>query len=168
MNLSDTNPLALWLMPDSATSELLEALMRPLSQKTGSPLFPPHITMASGFRHQWTGDFVLPDAFGPRSVRLFATGLGCEPHFFRALYLQLQPTADLEACHHQALLRLSSTAVWCPHISLVYSDAPMREKLSWAKDVAVPQCPLIFNEWSLWGPEPGHSWRNTNAWRRWL
>jgi 2'-5' RNA ligase len=120
--------LMTWLVPAaSRVQEHLLATIDSLAADQDAPRFQPHVTLAPSFDSaidaagQTLGSLVADTP----PVDVTFTAVGHEQTYFRALYLQAEPSAQLMALH-EAAQRAWALAHWpfMPHLSLLYSDIP--------------------------------------------
>ena len=114
----------LWLVPTGAAHDRLAGVIADLSARHHGPAFDPHLTLLGRLEGE---EEVLVDctrqfarALHSFEVRLKAPGY--EPHYFRCLFLPVEPSPSLLEAHQQAtqIFAPQSTRTFDPHVSLLY------------------------------------------------
>ncbi len=148
-----------WLVPAAGSQrDRLVATIDRLAATCGTPRFPPHVTMLATF--ECSEDLAVRAlaslAAGVPPVDLTLAAIGHEETYFRSLYLRAEPSAQLLA------LREAGQRAWAldpspylPHLSLLYSDIPEKDKHSLVQRVGI-RLPLTvrFDAVELWSRDP--------------
>lgn len=124
----------LFLQPTGDIAAELQRIITTLAREYNGPVFVPHITIAAR----------IPAKIGEEDIRAktselartyssFAVTLedvGMENVFFRALYMKVQKTHELETLHIRAnkAFSLSDAEAYVPHVSLLYCNFSAEEK----------------------------------------
>lgn len=145
--LLNTDVYSVWLIPDQDTDvyQRLEATINKYAQQyEDAPVFEPHITVVGGI----DGDeSVLDD--GVRSLAeqqdafdVEFTGVQCSTTRHQCVFLQAVPTADLLSLHQEAVELFDVAAgMYVPHLSLVYSDMSIPERLELVESLTISSPP---------------------------
>jgi 2'-5' RNA ligase len=127
---------ALWLVPEGEVYRRLARTIRRLSREFSTPVFAPHITLASGIvapeREVTTKAAQLAKSLRPLRLRLIH--LDSRQEYFRCLFAKVARTQPLVRAHRRAkeIFGLRGHA-FLPHASLVYgniSDGKKRERVA--------------------------------------
>lgn len=122
--MSAVNRFSLWLVPDGAVNDTLQAVVDRLAREHGGPTFPPHVT--------WLGGIVAEEAdVVARSRRLAAQtapftihldDLGVGETYFQSLFATARPSPELLAARRAAERAFpeASAGAYDPHLSLLY------------------------------------------------
>jgi len=123
---------ALWLLLPPDAHARFQALIARFSERLGTLLFEPHITLLGGL----TGNEeelrrrtrVLAGALAPFEVRLLEAAWLDE--FFRCLFVEIALSRALREAHEAAKDAFDQRveATFYPHLSLVYGDLAERKK----------------------------------------
>jgi 2'-5' RNA ligase len=115
---------SLWLVPDGAVSDALQAIVDRLAQEHGGPTFPPHVTWLSGIVAE-EADVVersrrLAVQTAPFTIHLDDVGIG--ETYFQSLFATVRPTPELLAVRRAAEQTFpeASGGTYHPHLSLLY------------------------------------------------
>jgi hypothetical protein len=141
--------LSLWLVPEEPERARLEALIRALAQRLGTPPFAPHVTLLGGI------GLAAPEARerarelarGPGSLALQLTHAAHADEFYRCVVLEALPSDALLRAHEAARQALGGgPGSYRPHLSLVYGRLPaaFREALVGEVEGTLP-LPLATN-----------------------
>ncbi len=123
---------ALWLIPDGEVRRRLARTIRRLSREHSTPVFAPHITLASGIvapaREAASKSAQLAKSLRPLRLRL--TYLDSCQEYFRCLFLKVAPTPQLARAYKQArkIFGQRERRTYLPHVSLVYGDLSLATK----------------------------------------
>ena len=116
---------SLWLAPEPPCRDHFRAVIRALAGRLGTVPFEPHVTLLAGLPGE-------PERVAERASGLAAElhplalrwrGPRHEPEYFRAVFLQVEPSEALLAAHERAARHFgrSPDAAFFPHLSLVYA-----------------------------------------------
>ena len=151
--------LMIWLVPTPGpVRDHLLATIHRLAAEHDAPRFQPHITLAATFdaaANSAAKTLRSMVADTPPADETFTT-LGHEPTYFRSLYLLPEPSAQLMSLHEAAHRTWATGPGWpfMPHLSLLYSDIPERQKQPIIDTLEIP-LPLTvsFDAIELWARE---------------
>jgi hypothetical protein len=124
--------VSLWLVPEGAERDGLDALVARLAALQPAPPFPSHVTLIGGVELPEDEVVVrseaLARALSPLAVRF--AGAGGFDEYFRALFLRVEPTADLLGANARARAVFARHAdpPFFPHLSLWYGRADAAER----------------------------------------
>jgi len=127
-----TKSYALWLIPDGEACRRLARTIRRLSREHSTPVFAPHITLASGIvapvHEVATKSAQLAESLRPLFLRL--THLDSREEYFRCLFVKVAPTPQLVRAYKRArkIFGQRGRRAFFPHASLVYGDLSRAEK----------------------------------------
>jgi 2'-5' RNA ligase len=122
----NTKSYALWLIPEGNARTRLARTIGQLSRQHSTPVFAPHITLASGIvapaRDVATKAAVLAQSLRPQ--RLHLTRLDWRDEYFRCLFVTVARMSPLLRAHKMArkVFELRGRRAFLPHVSLVYGD----------------------------------------------
>ena len=112
----------LWLVPTGEVSDRLAGVVSDLSASYHGPEFKPHLTLLGKLEgeEESLADLTkqLARALHPFEVRLKKPGH--EAHYFRCLFLPVEPSPTLLAAHRRAKQIFDGTSAFDPHVSLLY------------------------------------------------
>ena len=112
----------LWLVPTGTVYDRLAGVISDLSARYRGPTFDPHLTLLGKLEGEEKSlvDLAkqLARALHPFEVRLKEPG--CEPHYFRCLFLPVEPSPSLLEAHRRAKQIFDGTSAFDPHVSLLY------------------------------------------------
>jgi putative hydrolase of the HAD superfamily len=160
---------ALFLSPAPEDFALLAALIKEWCGRIDLPPFEPHVTL-------YTGTFAEPSVLGRAMavavegiapITLHVQGIGCTGEFYKSLFIDFGDDPFIRAIHERfrAESGVLSGYELHPHLSLVYSDLPLAEKESLAKEVLLPRLDFRFDRVKLVTPgNPDAGWRDTGRW----
>lgn len=126
---------SIWLMPSDEDGVLLAGIVSGLSQRFGTPLFTPHLTVRGDT------DMPLPAlaaaiAAAAREVAAFSetvAGIETSETFFRSFYARFAIAPPLAALKQQ--LDGQATEIFMPHVSLLYGPVAAGPKAEAAAEV---------------------------------
>ena len=120
----------LWLVPTGEVSNRLAGVISDLSARYRGPTFDPHLTLLGKLEGEeeplLDRTKQLARALYPFEVRLKEPG--CEPHYFRCLFLPVEPSPTLLEAHRRAKQIFDGTSAFDPHVSLLYGLFPASMK----------------------------------------
>jgi 2'-5' RNA ligase len=159
--------LSLWLQPEQAAADRLDALIARLAGVHDTATFASHLTVLADLEREpdddvLTGLSQLAESLEP--VRVSFGETRCEHPWRRSLYLAAVPGRALRQVFESALrtFEVPGAPAFEPHLSLQYSQLPVADKIRLAGDAGL-QLPLTvrFDRLSLWhtsGSDAGR-WR---------
>lgn len=121
-----TKSYALWLIPEGEACRRLARTIRRLSREHSTPVFAPHITLASGIiapaREVAAKTALLAKSL--RQLRLRLTHLDSRQEYFRCLFVKVAPTPQLARAYKRArkIFGQRGWRAFLPHVSLVYGN----------------------------------------------
>lgn len=127
---------SIWLMPAAADGPLLSGIVTGLSQRFGTPLFTPHLTIAGDTDRPVT-TLAAAIAEAAREVGAFAetvAGIETSEAFFRSFYARFAIAPPLAALKQQ--LDGQATEAFMPHVSLLYGPVAAGPKAEAADEVS--------------------------------
>lgn len=140
----DTNAVgkgcALWLIPREPMFTVLADRISVLSRAYSTPLFDPHVTLASGITSQEqeiiAKSRLLASSLRPVHVELGEVGYLDE--YFRCLFFRIVSADSIMKAHHaaQKAFGLQNEPAFEPHLSLLYGRLRLETRKKIAKDVA--------------------------------
>lgn len=160
-------PFMTWLVPAAGRGrDRLAATIDRLAAEHDGPQFQPHVTVAATFEGAknaatQTLKFMVADL---PPVDLTFVGIGHEQAYFRALYLQAAPSAQLSALQEAAQRGWAVGRLpHVPHLSLLYADITEERKgpIIDSLDITVPLI-VRFDAVELWARDP----RGVRSWYR--
>jgi 2'-5' RNA ligase len=130
MLVTITDRYSLWLVPEGAVADALQAVIDRLAREYGGPAFPPHVTLFGSLEIA-EDDVVarsrrLAGQIAPFTVHL--DGLDVGDTFFQSLFATVRATPELLAAREAAQRTFPevSASQFRPHLSLLYG-APSPE-----------------------------------------
>ncbi len=147
--MSETNPEAqvrgysIWLIPETASRNILTGIINSLGDRSSTPHFPPHLTLLG----QLEGDLeqILPKFKQLGGVQipgiLQVESVGMQDFYFRALFYKIRTTPDLISLNSvtRKLFGRQKDSPFYPHVSLLYSTASEVEKREMLTIVKLPE-----------------------------
>lgn len=157
--------ISLWLMPEGASRQPLDALIDGLAARLGTPRFPAHLTLLPGIEGR-PGE-VLPAArslaasLRPLTIPLESVEGREEP--FRCVIARAALDEPLRAAHEAAARAFGRQPdpAFLPHVSLVYGSLAPGTKREAIRDVAT-SARLAFEAARL------HVWQTEGTVADWL
>lgn len=147
--------LSLWLQPELAAADRLDALIARLAAVHDTAAFACHLTVLAEFAAEpeeaLTGLARLADALEPVQVRFGETR--CERPWHRSVYLAAVPGPPLRQLFEAAVrtFEVPGSPSFEPHLSLQYSQLPVADKFRLAAAAGL-ELPLTvgFDRLALW------------------
>ena len=168
-SLLRTSTYALWLTPSRERSHPFGDLIRSLATELSGPLFPPHLTLQSGFPGPETEILRRASGLAQKlpSFTVSTEGIGMAAPPFRALFLPGHHTPDLLRARTLAQKTFGAgdsageAVGFLPHISIFYGIIP-DDRLASIRRHTAPLTPCPFPIEALqvvaaFGPPP--DWR---------
>lgn len=123
---------SLWLQPSGKMAFQLQEKIRKLSEKYGTPLFAPHITLLGGLHSTKAGLISLSDTLAStlHPLDLTLTTAGCRNRFYQSLFIYVEKSKPLMELRSMAerFFDASDDENYMPHLSLLYGDFTRKEK----------------------------------------
>lgn len=167
--LSKISPISFWLVPANPCQRMLATLINQLAGTYGAPRFMPHVTLlATELAQDESPLQVLESATkGIRPLELELLGVDHDADRFKSVFIQLnsEPIMPLNSAL-RASCRYPGDYQFDAHLSLLYRELPLIEKLSLISDLQLPQGPLYFD--SVVAVRPGYdqsSFDDVEQWR---
>ncbi|WP_267643295.1 2'-5' RNA ligase family protein [Haloarchaeobius amylolyticus] len=130
-----SNVYSIWLIPDEGSPEYkaLDQTIGEYAEKyPDAPDFRPHITVLGGIEVE--RDVIeskareLTDSQTPFEVEFMS--LSCSTTTYQCVFLLANPSIELLSLNQRAVEELGQeNSMYVPHLSLVYSDMPLQERL---------------------------------------
>ena len=123
---------ALWLRPFGDAAFELKQRIKNLSERFGTPIFEPHVTLLSGLRRGETELTQLTDtlagSLNPFEIEL--TEAGYRDDYYQALFIHVKKTPAFITAQETAekLFGCETDETYRPHISLMYGNIKKEEK----------------------------------------
>jgi len=123
---------ALWLKPDDAAEQQLQAVINTLAVKYRAPQFTPHMTLLGRLFGEEADLDAKTESLAARlnefSVKL--TGFAGAPYYFRCFFAPIASSPELRHAVDEAASHFSASAGsdFAPHISLLYGTLHRNEK----------------------------------------
>jgi 2'-5' RNA ligase len=123
---------SLWLVPEGAIADALQAVIDRLAQEHGGPSFPPHVTLLGSLtlpENEVVGrSRLLAASSAPFTIRLDGVGIG--ETYFQSLFAVVRPTPELLALRSAAQQAFPEAPVepYRPHVSLLYGHPSAETK----------------------------------------
>lgn len=130
--MTKTATYSLWLEPSGDIAFRLKEQIDKLSEKYGTPVFPPHVTLLGNLNYKehelTTLANTLASSLDPFELEL--TKAGYEDDFYRSLYIHVEATMHLMDIHKMAcqLFEADYEEKYVPHLSLLYGKLSQDEK----------------------------------------
>jgi 2'-5' RNA ligase len=161
---------SVFLAPSGADFAYTANLIREICGKYDEAPFEPHVTVYSGeFSDLDTLRKVISAAVSgiqPFSLRIL--GVSCSEEYFKSLFIEFAEDPVLRGIHAKirAGVETGSRYELVPHLSLLYSDMPLRHKEALAKRVLPDRSGINFDEVKIVTPgNREEGWRDTGQWQ---
>ena len=144
-----------WLLPDPEAAAALRHLSAAACRTLTACTLPPHITLVSDRLHASASaiDRLHRLAEQRSPVLLSPSGITATDRFTQSLILRFTPEAErvLQAWVHPLRDTAPADAQrrFDPHLSLLYSQAPLEQRQSLAARLQAPEAPLRFDQVSV-------------------
>ena len=115
---------SLWLVPEGAVEDALQAVIKRLAQEHGGPSFPPHVTLLGSLvtteEDMLNRSRRLAAQLRPFTIHLDDVDVG--ETYFQSLFATVRPTPELLAVREAAQQAFPEVpaAPYHPHVSLLY------------------------------------------------
>jgi len=161
---------SLFLTPSGADFAYTANLIRELCGKNDGPPFEPHVTVYSGeFSDLDALRKVVSNAVsGIRPFSLHIRRVGCGEEYFKSLFIEFEEDSVLRKIHERIRTGVETESGYelVPHLSLLYSDMPLRHKEALAKRVVPDRSGIHFDEVKIVTPRNRkEGWRDTGQWQ---
>ncbi|NOD64700.1 MULTISPECIES: 2'-5' RNA ligase family protein [unclassified Ruegeria] len=116
---------SIWMLPEEPLLTDLSKRIKRFADANGTPSFIPHVTLVGDIAGEEAELKATLGKFsaGLSSCNLTVTGIGAENVFFKSLYLDLAPTADLVREQEKLASALPASQRprdFLPHVSVAY------------------------------------------------
>lgn len=122
---------SLWLEPSGQAAYELQERIKNLSEKYGTPLFSPHVTLLGGISATETKMIPIADTLvsSVEPFELECTKAGYLDTFYQALFIHVKETNQLKALRQNAcrLFDIEDQG-YMPHLSLLYGNLSQKQK----------------------------------------
>ncbi|MCM2357319.1 MAG: hypothetical protein NDI77_04170 [Geobacteraceae bacterium] len=164
-----TRSAAVFLTPAADDYRYAEGLIRELSAKLDAPLFEPHLTLCSGVTAEpgLLIRVVAEAARGLAPLTLRVRRIGCTEEYFRSIFIEFEPDPVLAGLHERLgeLLERRDSAVFLPHLSLLYLEMPLADKQALTRRLRLDRRVLRFDGLKVVAPGNAEAgWRDTLRW----
>ncbi len=130
------NPLdeySIWLKPTSESFLKLKNLIGKIAEETDSPVFEPHVTLVGGIKNDQESVLNILRSIRPYTIPLYLTldSVGISDSYYKSLFLHCTNSEPLNELRKTYAEAFSSTGIFEPHLSLLYSNlsADIKEKI---------------------------------------
>ena len=164
-----TRRCSVFLTPSGDDYNYCSTMIRELGPKFGAHPFEPHLTLYSG---SFTDPKPLCDAAascfrGCAPMDLDIRGIGYTEEYFRTLFIEFEPKPLLLAMRNAigTMIDDNGDTPFLPHLSLLYHEMPLEEKMALAAGIVLDRHTLRFDRVKI--VTPGNSdagWRDTLNW----
>ncbi|MEK6731956.1 MAG: hypothetical protein AABY34_07270 [Pseudomonadota bacterium] len=165
------NTFALWLKPNPVYYDYLSHIMLGLSHRFHSPVFEPHLTLFYGaIRNREALQFLFDQQLNNFSpIVLEVAGIFAENEFFKTLFINFKENAFLNKLFAFVSRSLDSEVQYqlSPHLSLLYADMPLTEKMNLSRQTKIELSEIQFDQLELVKiPELHHvkNWSSVKIW----
>lgn len=134
---------SLWLVPDreSLAFQELAALIRDCTTLADdAPVFDPHVTLLGGLSGEREAVVATTEKLAREadSPTVTLTDVSCSTTTHQCVFARVQPTVSLLTLHQEAVERFGvSPPMYVPHLSLLYSEMPIADRVSLADSLAL-------------------------------
>lgn len=145
--IEDLDMYSVWLVPDrgsEAYQQLEETIEEYAQLDEDAPEFEPHITVVGGIQDS---ESVLEEgvqslAEGQAVFDIEFTGVQCSTTRHQCVFLLVEPTAEVLSLHQEAVEVFDvDDGMYVPHLSLIYSDMDVEERLDLAESIDMSTFP---------------------------
>ena len=161
---------SVFLTPSGADFTYTADLIRELCGKYDGPPFEPHVTVYSGELSDLDALKMVVSAAvsGIRPFCLHVRRIGCSEEYFKSLFIEFEEDPILREIHEKIRAGAETGTGYelIPHLSLLYSDMPLRHKEALAKRVVPDRSVIHFDEVKIVTPRNRmEGWRDTGQWQ---
>lgn len=141
---SKTIGFHLFFEPAGALADALALIIKNLSEEYGGPVFSPHVTLLARIPAGDEEDVAAKTKMFADTTNSFLLTLGSsamQDAFFKALYLQIEETEQMEALHTRAnkIFSMQDEGVYIPHLSLLYGNYERARREQTTATLQIPQ-----------------------------
>jgi 2'-5' RNA ligase len=168
---------SIWLLPQTAQEQALQAVIDALAEQCGTVRFQPHLTVCSALQNTATFDaasaYVRRSGLLPFTATITGVGSGSESPF-RAVFAEIENSPALQEFRETLRNLTGAGELHPPHISLLYTldrntqrpmpqfDATRLGAIAAECNVRVPRGELVLNRAVVKTTEDG--WANVRSW----
>jgi len=161
---------SVFLTPSDADFEYTGSLIRELCDKYDGQPFEPHITVLSGDLTDLARlqRVVSAAVAGIRPFSLEVRKIGYSEAYFRSLFIEFEEAQQLREIRTRLLsgLEVEPADEFLPHLSLLYSEMPLRHKQALAKRLVLDRSKIHCDEVKIVTPRNRElGWRDTSQWQ---
>ncbi|MRR57953.1 MAG: hypothetical protein EG824_07070 [Deltaproteobacteria bacterium] len=161
---------SIFVTPSGVDFTYTANLIRELCGKYDGHPFEPHVTVFSGEHSDLAAlrKAVTVAVNGIRPFSLRVRGIGCGEEYFRSMFLEFEENPVLRELHERIrdAVEPESRKLFFPHLSLLYSDMPLRHKVALAKRIVPDRSVIQFDEVKIVTPRNlKEGWRDTVQWQ---
>lgn len=161
---------SIFLTPSEPDFSCLDGLIRELCRRYGHEPFEPHVTLCSGDLRDLDALIKVVSAAvrGVGPFTLDVRRVDCREEYFRSLFIEFKESpVPVEICERiRHGLGMAAGYGLFPHLSLLYSDMPLRSKDALAKRIVLDKAVIHFNQVKIVTPmNRAEGWRDTLQWR---
>jgi putative hydrolase of the HAD superfamily len=161
---------SVFLTPAGDDYAYLDKLIREICAGCGLTPFEPHVTLYSG---TFTDPPLLEKAVdaavaGVSPISLTVRGVAFTTEYFKTLYIEFDEQPLLRRIHERLKEECGDLSPYrlAPHLSLLYADLPLREKVLLAGRITLDRGEMRFAEVRIVTPlNRAEGWRDTMQWR---
>ena len=141
-----------WLIPDEPHRSVLQQIILRFAKIYQSPVFTPHITIATGNSIPSPRSFTIPNI----QFECVAT----EHLYFRSLYFKCRPSPSLNALWES----FGGEAPFVPHLSLIYGSFSQARERDWCSSTPLyKQTVPCSTIWIMHGGKKVEDWKKIES-----
>ncbi len=161
---------SVFLTPSGADFDYTATLIRELCDKYDGHPFEPHVTVLSGnlVDLDELKRAVSAAVSGIQPFSLPVRRIGCSEAYFRSLFIEFEEAHPLREIRERMLSGLETEPAdeFVPHLSLLYSEMPLRHKQALAKRLVLDRFEIHCDEVKIVTPRNRkEGWRDTGQWQ---
>ena len=163
---------SIWLLPSDDGLLYLNEVVQTLAAKYSTPVFLPHLTVASPVQSELPAITSILEAYSQQynSFSLDVVAIDTSPRRFESVVLLMKRTAILDSFRTNVWVGNSTNKddlcviPFRPHVSLVYGElsADIRKEIVESLEVKGPFC---FSQLALMSPGPNGDWNDVLHWQ---
>lgn len=133
----------LFLEPIGELADNLINIIQKLSAEYGGPVFAPHVTLLARIigdeKEVIAKSQSVADGIQPFTLTLGK--LDAKDAFFKALYILIKETGEMEQYHTRAntIFSMQDEGIYTPHLSLLYGNYDEKRKLKTMENIVTPK-----------------------------
>lgn len=125
---------ALWLVPEGEAEIYFQETIERLAHEHGGVVFAPHLTLG-------LGAVELLDKVSSPPIELSVIGLDCSPRYTKTLFIRFALSPALAELRDSLGMDADG---FDPHLSLLYAEMPMTQKIRLRDSLPVPFKKVLF------------------------